>query len=214
VRWCALSLTAVSTPACSPDRRRPFAAGQPTRYLPRTKLKRRCRDFGERVIFLGPVRYRDTTWLLSGHHVMIMPSRFEGFGLSLIQAMAAGCVPVASRIRGVTDWIVQDRRDGMLFPVGDSAEAARRIATLDHDRTLLRSMSDAARRTARDRYSHGAMASRYGSLLERLSANPPHIAQPLDPANWEVPRGLRAGLRTRLPQPVKNFLRRARECFA
>jgi glycosyltransferase involved in cell wall biosynthesis len=178
------------------------------------KLQQRCRGFGERVNFLGSVPHGETAQLLAGHHVLIMPSRFEGLGLALLEAMAAGCVPVASRIRGVTDWVIQDGSDGMLFPVGRSAEAARRIATLDQDRALLRSMSEAARATARTRYGHITMASRYHSLLERLAADPPCIAQPLDLAHWGVPSGMRAGLRTRLPQPVKNFLRRVKECVA
>jgi glycosyltransferase involved in cell wall biosynthesis len=178
------------------------------------KLKRRCRDFGERVRFLGPVRYGETEQLLARHHVMIMPSRFEGFGLTLVEAMAAGCVPVASKIRGVTDWIVRDGYDGMLFPVGSSADAARRIALLDHDRVLLRSMSKASRATAREGYGRAAMASRYRSLLQRLAADPPNISQPLDLAHWEMPSGLRSGLRTRLPKPIKNFLRRVKESIA
>jgi len=178
------------------------------------KLKRRCREFGERVRFLGSVRYGETAQLLARHHVMIMPSRFEGFGLTLVEAMAAGCVPVASEIRGVTDWIVRDGRDGMLFPIGSSAEAARRIALLDRDRALLCSMSEASRTTVQHGYSRAAMSYRYRTLLERLQANPPSIAEPLDLADWEIPSGLRAGLRTRLPKPVKNFLRRLRESIA
>ncbi len=178
------------------------------------KLKSRCRELGERVRFLGPVRYGETAQLLARHHVMVMPSRFEGFGLTLIEAMAAGCVPVASRIRGVTDWIVQDGHDGMLFPVGNCAEAARRIALLDRDRDLLCSLSEQGRATARDGYGRAAMASRYRALLTHLDADPPNIAPPLELARWEMPRGLRTGLRTRLPKPVKNLLRRLKESVA
>jgi glycosyltransferase involved in cell wall biosynthesis len=178
------------------------------------KLNWSCRAFGERVHFLGAVRYGETGQLLARHHIMVIPSRFEGFGLTLVEAMAAGCVPVASHIHGVTDWIVRDGYDGMLFPVGSSANAARRIALLDHDRVLLRSMSKAGRATARDGYGRAAMASRYRTLLEHLGADPPSIAEPLDLAHWEMPSGLRDGLRTRLPKPVKNFLRRVMESVA
>ncbi len=178
------------------------------------KLKRRCREFGERVRFVGAVRYGDTAELLARHHVMIMPSRFEGFGLTLVEAMAAGCVPVVSQIRGVTDWITTDGHDGMLFPIGNTAEAATCIADLDRDRGLLQSMSETARLSAQAGYTRAAMAASYQQLLERVRADPPAIAEPLDLAKWEIPRGLRAGLRTRLPRPVKNLLRRLKESIA
>ncbi len=75
-------------------------------------------------------------------------------------------------------------------------------------------MSNAGRVTTRDGYGRTAMASRYRTLLERLEADPPSIVEPLDLAHWEMPSGLRAGLRTRLPKPVKNFLRRLKESVA
>lgn len=178
------------------------------------KLKRRCREFGERVRFLGAVGYDETAPLLAQHDVMIMPSRFEGFGLTLVEAMAMGCVPVVSHIRGVTDSIVSDGHDGLLFPVGDTKAAARQIARLEHDRGLLRSISAAGRATARGGFGLATMADRYHGLLRRLAAEPPKIAAPLNLADWEMPSGLHAGLRTYLPTPVKNVLRRLKESAA
>jgi len=178
------------------------------------KLKRRCRKFGERVRFLGAVQYENAPALLADHHVMVMPSRFEGFGLTLIEAMAAGCVPVVARIRGVTDWIVKDGHDGSLFPPGSSAKAARRIIQLDRDRGRLDEMSRAARRSSEVDYTRAAMAASYHRLLKQLRSDPPSISAPLDLATWEMPGGLRAGLRTRLPKPVKNLLRQLKESIA
>jgi glycosyltransferase involved in cell wall biosynthesis len=178
------------------------------------ELKRRCRAFGARVTFLGATDHAAAMELLSSHHALIMPSRYEGFGLTLIEAMAAGCVPVVSRIRGVTDWIVLDGREGLLFRVGSKAEAATCISALHDDRGRLRSMSKAARAAARSRYGLGAMASAYHALLERLRAEPPAIAQALDLADWDMPHGLRSSLRTHIPKPIKNLLRHVRERLA
>ena len=145
---------------------------------------------------------------------MVMPSRFEGFGLTLIEAMAAGCVPVASRIRGVTDWIIEDGCNGMLFPMGNIGEASERIGRLAYDRALLRTMSLAARNTARCTFDRAVMASRYGALLKRLQDGPPSIAVPLNLDRWKMPEGLCDSLRTRIPAPIKNFLRRVNESLA
>lgn len=177
-------------------------------------LKRRCVGFGPRVRFLGPVPYDAVASLLASHHVMVMPSRFEGFGLTLIEAMAAGCVPVASQIRGVTDWIVEDGQNGLLFPVGGGARAAMQIARLERDRALLSAMGKAARARAATAFGTEAMACRYVSLLKDLRANPPAVAGALDLADWRLPRGLGDSLRTHVPVPVKNLLRRFKEGVA
>lgn len=170
-------------------------------------LRGRCRHLAERVRFLGPVPPGDVGRLLSGHHALLVPSRFEGFGLTVVEAMAAGCVPVASRIHGVTDWIVRDGEDGLLFPVGSAGRAADCIALLERDRSLLLALSGAARRSARHAFPRTAMVEGYRRLLEGIRAEPPSVDAPLDLAAWRMPKGLRDGLRSRLPQPVKNFVR-------
>lgn len=179
-----------------------------------SRLKERLHGQEDRVRLLGPVAYADTGRLFAEHHAMIMPSRFEGFGLTLVEAMAAGCVPVVSRIRGVTDWIVEDDRSGLLFPIGDVNRAAAQILRLDRDRPFLRSLAEAGRQRAARDFGPQAMADAYRSLLERLRADPPPVAAPLDLDEWEMPKGLRDSLRSQVPVPVKNFLRRMRESLA
>jgi glycosyltransferase involved in cell wall biosynthesis len=175
-------------------------------------LKRR---FGSdpRTQFLGTVASDDLPMVLSNHDVLIMPSRFEGFGLSLAEAMAAGCVPVASRIAGVTDAIVEHDNTGFLFPVGNWREAARYIRLFADRPDLLAAMSARARQRASQMFDAGRMAASYAKLITTLTANPPQIARPLLIEGWRYPSGMRSGLRTFLPAPIKNVLREARERF-
>lgn len=177
------------------------------------KLIERSRGLSDRIGFLGPVPYSATAELLARHDVMIMPSRFEGFGFTLVEAMAAGCVPVASRIRGVTDWIVEDGRCGLLFPIDNAAAAAAQIDSLHKDRARLESMATAAREKARRDFGRDTMAKSYAHLLQTLSAAPPPLPAPLDIDHWELPRGLRRSLRSSVPPPLKNLLRRLNERF-
>lgn len=178
------------------------------------KLVERSRGLGGQIRFLGPVPYHATAEILARHDVMIMPSRFEGFGLTLIEAMAAGCVPVASQIKGVTDWIVEDGRCGLLFPIDNAAAAAARIESLYRDPARLRAMATAAREKVRRDFGRDAMAGSYAHLLRCLSAAPPPLPVPLDLDHWELPRGLRRSLRSSVPPPLKNLLRRLNERFA
>ena len=173
-------------------------------------LKRRFRS-DPRTRFLGTVASADLPMVLSKHDVLIMPSRFEGFGLSLVEAMAAGCVPVASRIAGVTDAIVEHDNTGFLFPVGNWRQAARHIQLFADRPDLLAAMSERARQRASQMFDAGSMAASYAKLITALRANPPQIARPLLIEGWRYPSGMRSGLRTFLPVPIKNLLREARE---
>jgi glycosyltransferase involved in cell wall biosynthesis len=173
-------------------------------------LQKRCFGLDGRTQFLGAVPVDSIPVLLGQHDVLIAPSRFEGFCLTLTEAMAAGCVPVASRIKGVTDTIIDHGRSGFLFPVGDIDEAAQAIRQLS-DTSLLRNMSAAAGTVVRERFSVDKMASRYLDVMESIHAMPPAIAPSLDPEKWDVPLGFRRGLRSYLPAPLKNILRAMRE---
>ncbi len=178
------------------------------------RLKEACSGLGPRVRFLGRVPHGEVGRIFSEHDAMLMPSRYEGQGLALLEAMAAGCVPVASRIRGVTDATVTEGENGFLFPPGDDAAAARALERLRDDPELRARMSAAAARTVRERFTPEATADAYSAILSDLPRRPPPIAPPLPWSDWSFPAGLRDGWRTRIPAPIKNLLRTARERFA
>ncbi|UNK40449.1 glycosyltransferase family 4 protein (plasmid) [Shinella sp. H4-D48] len=175
------------------------------------RLKAVMPEDAPRVIYAGPVAAQAVPALLARHDIFLMPSRYEGLPMALVEAMAAGCVPVASRIRGVTEMIIEHGRDGLLFPVGDTVGVAEIVRALDKDRARLGSLSAAARRKVEGAFTVERMAADYAAILRGVAADPPPIAAPLPMDAWSMPRGLRAGLRTFLPRPVKNWLRGIRE---
>jgi glycosyltransferase involved in cell wall biosynthesis len=174
-------------------------------------LRERLARFGARVTFLGPVVHERVPHLLSEHDVLIMPSRFEGSPLTLIEAMAAGCAPVVSRISGVTDVLVKHGSSGFLFPTGDWREAARLISELEASPALLAEVSAIARAQASNGYDVQTMSEAYFELIRDLQAAARAIAEPSPLEQWSIPAGFRPGLRSYLPQPVKNWLRVAME---
>src|SRR5690606_16312014 len=103
--------------------------------------------------------------VLAAHDVFLMPSRFEGLPVAALEAMATGCVPAASRIRGVTDFLIEDGATGLLFPVGDVAAAAGAVRRLATDRALLEACSAAGRRAVQERFDVGAMADAYAKVI-------------------------------------------------
>jgi glycosyltransferase involved in cell wall biosynthesis len=159
-----------------------------------------------RIAFVGAVAADQVPQLLNQHDVLLFPSRFEGFGLALVEAMAAGCVPVASRIRDVTDFIIENGTSGLLFPAGDIHKAADAIRRLAFDRELLSTLATAARSAARH-FDMPLTAERYARLFRVLQTNPPDIAEPLRLDNWHYPKDLKPSWRRFIPQGIKDRLR-------
>jgi glycosyltransferase involved in cell wall biosynthesis len=178
-------------------------------------LRKRCAPFGRQVRFLGAVAAEQVPAIMAEHDVLVFPSRFEGFGLTLAEAMAAGCVPVASAIRGVTDVLIDHGRTGLLFPVGDLDRAAREIRRIVGEPGLLERLFAAAKAEAVSRFDSDRAAGAYAELLQALRSDPPAIAEPLPLHRWRYPRGLADGaLRRLIPRRVKNLLREIRERIA
>jgi len=77
--------------------------------------------------------------------VWMAPSHSEGFGLPVLEAMACGTVPVATRCGGHEE-IVEDGVSGVLVPVGSPRAMAGEVLRLVEDETLLGRMAEAAYR--------------------------------------------------------------------
>lgn len=61
--------------------------------------------------------------------IAILPSKWEGFGLVLIEYMACDKPIIASNVGGIAD-IIQNEKNGYLIPVGNEKELAKKIELL------------------------------------------------------------------------------------
>ena len=85
-------------------------------------------------VLVGPVGFAGEPGFLASLDVLLFPSRFEGFGIVLIEAMVAGAIPVASRISGVTDFIIEDGRTGFSVGIDDVVGMANAVEELRNAR--------------------------------------------------------------------------------
>jgi glycosyltransferase involved in cell wall biosynthesis len=157
----------------------------------RRKLEQQLAPHREhgRVRLVGDQPHERVPRYLGEMDVFLMPSRFEGFGFSLIEAMASGCVPIVSGIRGVTDWIVEDGKTGFVCGIDKPNEFADRVINLAKDRTRLAQLSQASLKTSQERFSLERMGADYHKLFsEILQAGP----WPLPPRPWSSFRECRA----------------------
>jgi len=97
-------------------------------------LSRRLRLDG-RVRFLGHIDRSRLAEEYRNADVFCLPSRQEGFGIVLLEAMAAGLPIVAARAAAVPE-VVPEPACGCLFTPGDAAELARLLDLLVGDAAL------------------------------------------------------------------------------
>jgi glycosyltransferase involved in cell wall biosynthesis len=97
------------------------------------------------VRFVGQVE--DVRPYLWSADIFVFPSWYEVFSLATLEALAAGLVLVVSPVHGVTDYIV-DGKNGILVD-HDAESIARALKLLGSDSALRKSLSIAARETAR-----------------------------------------------------------------
>lgn len=88
--------------------------------------------------------------------ILLMPSRSEGFGLTAIEAMASGCVVVASRTGGLPE-VVKDEEVGLLHEPESISDMTDKVCLLISDTELMEKLSDNAliyvRNFSLERYS-------------------------------------------------------------
>ncbi|HVE87843.1 MAG TPA: glycosyltransferase family 4 protein [Myxococcales bacterium] len=95
----------------------------------------------------------DVHALLAGCDVFVHPAVWEeAFGLTIAEAMAAGCAVVASRTGGIPE-VVEDGVSGLLVPPGDPGALASTLDLLGERADLRRQLGANARRRAQQRFS-------------------------------------------------------------
>jgi glycosyltransferase involved in cell wall biosynthesis len=99
------------------------------------------------------------------HDFFVLLSEFEGLPLSLLEAMAAGCVPVAPEgVSGVNE-VVRPGANGLLVSTRDYGIWANAIAETWRDLPRLRALSAGARATVRARFTVEQAAAAFDTLL-------------------------------------------------
>jgi glycosyltransferase involved in cell wall biosynthesis len=120
---------------------------------------------GERVHVLGA--RRDVPALMHALDAFAMPSIWEGFGLVLLEAMAAGLPIVASRVATIPE-VVLDGETGLLVQASDEVALASALAMLAGNRALRERLGQAGRERLRRQFSLDKMVGDTELLYREL----------------------------------------------
>ena len=107
-------------------------------------LKQRVAAAGlaERIRFLGELPIEEVPRWYQRISIYVFASRVEGFGLTMLEAMAAGDAVVATRA-GAAEMIISDGDDGVLAPVGDVDALVAALEPLMRDPERIEAMGAA-----------------------------------------------------------------------
>nr|WP_121170989.1 glycosyltransferase family 4 protein [Kushneria sinocarnis] len=105
---------------------------------------------------------------LAAFDLFVFPSRNEGLGSTLLDAMDAGVPIIASRVDGIPD-IVIDGRTGVLIPPDDATTLSEQIVALRHDPAQRTRLVGGARQRLAE-FTPEAMGDAYLALYQRLLA--------------------------------------------
>lgn len=130
----------------------------------RDALQRQIQDHGlaRRVELVGWVD--DPFAFLSRGAIYVLSSRYEGFPVALLEAMAMGLAVVSVDCDSGPREIIQDGVNGRLVPVGDLAVLTQSIAQLIEDQQLRNRLGSAAR-TVVERFSPERFEERWDRVF-------------------------------------------------
>ncbi|MET4069990.1 mannosyltransferase [Bradyrhizobium sp. S3.2.6] len=132
-------------------------------------LKKRIEAAGlqSRIVITGELPIEQVQRWHKRLTIYAFTSRNEGFGLTLIEAMAAGSALVAARA-GAAELVVEDDVSGVLIPTGDAEALMAALEPLMRDVALATAMGERGRARVLEKFSLDAEAARIGEIYRPL----------------------------------------------
>lgn len=144
---------------------------------------RRCLETNPHVIFAGAVQ--DVVPYYAAADVLVLPSHREGLPTVVLEAQAVGVPVVGASATGTVDVIV-DGETGLLFPVGDVAALADRVARLIADHRLANKLRVAGQEQVQNKF-------RQERIWEALHSEYLRFLQPKEQPRSSIPCARRSG---------------------
>jgi glycosyltransferase involved in cell wall biosynthesis len=133
----------------------------------RGALERRAQDRGVADRFAVTGWQEEVGPFLRSLDVFVLPSRFEGLSLALLEAMAVGAAIVATDVGGTSEAVAHGET-GLLVPTENPTALADAVRQLLDDHDLRTRLGAAARAAWLERFTVQRMQRAYSELLEGL----------------------------------------------
>ncbi len=129
----------------------------------RSQLEDMMKHYGleSRITFTG--QRRDVPCILAALDILVMPSRWEGLPMTLLEAMAMGKAVIATAVGGIP-YVIQNNYSGVLVPPRDPSTLYSRLKQLMGDENLRAHYGSRARNVVRARFSAVRTAAAYEDI--------------------------------------------------
>lgn len=181
----------------------------------RQKLGEACEGHAQ-IRLLAAQSQTQLARFYDSHDAMILPSRYEGLSVAMLEAMAHACVPIVTRCDSGSGQAITHEHTGLIAeasPDDDERAAATALCAsvrrfLELDRAEL--AANAAAR-AQERYSIDRHADRWCDVLQRAARSPARWWPATRPAAFTGVEGTQSGS---VPPGAAGRLRRTLESLA
>ncbi|MBI5071375.1 glycosyltransferase [Candidatus Falkowbacteria bacterium] len=133
----------------------------------KSELERLAKDLNlrERIIFLGA--RRNIAEILNQIDIFVLPSLWEGLGIAVLEAAAAGKPIVASRVGGIPE-IIEEDRTGILVEPKNVKSLADGLEHILLGSAEAKEMGARARAMAEEKFGVEKMVGSYENLYKEL----------------------------------------------
>jgi glycosyltransferase involved in cell wall biosynthesis len=132
-------------------------------YLTELQQLIKTHELGDRVRAQGFAP--DCLTAASIYDVAVMPSRLEGFPNTLIEYLSLGKAVVSTPVGGIPE-AIEDKVNGLIFPVDDAGALAECILLVAQNAVLKKALEANARSSYLARFTASAMATAFLTLLK------------------------------------------------
>ncbi|ELH1891452.1 N-acetyl-alpha-D-glucosaminyl L-malate synthase BshA [Staphylococcus pseudintermedius] len=129
------------------------------------RIKVREMGLSDDVLFLGKQDCMSNFYQMSD--IVLLMSEKESFGLTLLEAMKTGVVPIGTRAGGIQE-VIQHRETGFLVDIGDSQTAADYALKLLTDSALYQSLRENMLYDIAKRFDSQIIADQYEYYYKKM----------------------------------------------
>jgi glycogen(starch) synthase len=123
----------------------------------------------ESVHFPGALSRQELIQLYKTHNVLVFPSRFnEPFGISQIEAMAAGLTLVTSGTGGAKEIIAESGNDGLIFESENPFDLADSLSSLPTDPARWSAIASTGQQRAMSKFSQAKAVDKLEAIFLEL----------------------------------------------
>lgn len=130
-------------------------------------MRQKARDLNveEHVLFLG--KQNDVSAFYQLSDLVLLLSEKESFGLTLLEAMKTGVLPIGTNAGGIKE-VIKDGETGFIVNIGDSEQAAQYAIQLLEDSNLYKHMQSKMLDDIRERFASELITDQYEHYYKKM----------------------------------------------